>query len=50
MFRVETLLARKSRFGDTVVPFLMPQLDSIDVDSEADLRIAELILKERAEK
>jgi CMP-N,N'-diacetyllegionaminic acid synthase len=50
VFRVETLLARKSRFGDTVVPFLMPQLDSIDVDSEADLRIAELILKERAEK
>lgn len=43
----DVLSATKSRFAGAIVPYRMPQLDSIDIDSEDDMRIAELILTQR---
>lgn len=45
--KAAVLLATKSRFGGSIVPYRMPQLDSVDVDSQDDLKIAELLLAQR---
>lgn len=47
IFKTEALFKYGSRFGKTVFPYLMPQIESIDIDSLDDLKIAELIIKDR---
>jgi len=46
--RVEAFRRTNSRFGDTTIPYLMDTLDSIDIDTQSDLIIAELLLRYRA--
>ena len=45
--KVNTLLEKKSFYGDTVVPYLMSHRDSIDIDDAFDLEIAECLLSKR---
>lgn len=47
IFKTEVLLMNKSRFGKKVKPYLMRQIESIDIDSRDDFEIAELIITER---
>jgi N-acylneuraminate cytidylyltransferase/CMP-N,N'-diacetyllegionaminic acid synthase len=47
LFRPQVLYEQGSRFGKTVLPYFMRQIDSIDVDSEDDLRIAEAVMLAR---
>lgn len=46
-FTYDCLLNKKSRFGDITLPYMMPQTDSIDIDSIDDFKIAEALLKTR---
>lgn len=46
-FTYHCFLKKKSRFGDKTLPYLMPQIDSIDIDSVDDFKIAEALLKAR---
>lgn len=48
IFSTNILYKYKSRFGKTVLPYLMRQIESIDVDSRDDLEMADLILSKRA--
>ena len=47
VFTRETLRQFKSRFGPKTYPYMMKQIDSIDVDSMDDLLIAEALLTRR---
>jgi CMP-N-acetylneuraminic acid synthetase len=49
-FTYECVLKNNSRFGEKSLPYLMPQIDSIDIDSPDDMRIAEAILQNRYER
>ncbi len=48
VFTRESLLRNKSRFGEKIIPYMMKQMDSIDIDSMDDLLIAEAILIRKA--
>ena len=43
-FTIQCLMERHSRFDDKTIKYLMPQLDSIDLDSEDDWILAEALL------
>lgn len=44
----DTLIRRNSIWGDKIVPYVMEQEDSIDIDTISDVRLAEIILNERS--
>jgi CMP-N-acetylneuraminic acid synthetase len=46
--RTRVLLESHSFFGKRVLPYVMPEEDSLDVDTEPDLRMAEWLLARRA--
>ena len=46
-FQYKSFIEKKSRFGDKTLPYKMRQIDSIDIDSYDDFRIAEAILQAR---
>lgn len=46
-FTSKSLLRNKSRFGEKTIPYIMRQMDSLDIDSMDDLLIAEAILIQR---
>ena len=47
VFEYESLIKKKSRFGDKTLPYVMRQIDSIDIDSMDDFKIAEALLQAR---
>jgi CMP-N,N'-diacetyllegionaminic acid synthase len=47
VMRTDFLLKTKSHYGDESIPFLMDRRHSLDIDTEDDLKIAELFLQER---
>lgn len=44
-FTYDVFVQQKSRYGKKIIPYIMEQIDSIDVDSMDDMLIAEAILK-----
>ena len=48
--RAKIILKDKKLLGSKVIPFIMEEDKSVDVDSLMDLRLAELFLKQRHEK
>lgn len=42
------VIERGERYGDPIVPYVMAPEDSIDVDEPFDLRLCDLLLRERA--
>jgi CMP-N,N'-diacetyllegionaminic acid synthase len=46
-FQHQSLIKKKSRFGENTIPYVMPQIDSIDIDSLDEFNIAEALLKFR---
>ncbi|QWR77704.1 acylneuraminate cytidylyltransferase family protein [Candidatus Magnetomonas plexicatena] len=44
----ECLMAKKSFFGDTVLPYFMKKEESIDIDDEFDFFVAETLISQRA--
>lgn len=47
IFSFSLLFEKNTRFGKSSLPYHMNQLDSIDIDTQADLKIADLLLRER---
>ena len=47
VFQYQSLMEKKSRFGDKTLPYEMRQMDSIDIDSMDDFKIAEALLQAR---
>jgi CMP-N,N'-diacetyllegionaminic acid synthase len=47
---VETLIQKKSIWGEKIIPYVMEQEDSIDIDTISDIKIAEIILKKKQDK
>ena len=47
VFKYKSLIRKKSRFGEQTLPYVMRQIDSIDIDSMDDFLIAEAILQAR---
>ncbi len=43
--RTKILLEQNRMLGEHTIPYIMPQERSIDIDTPADLRLAECILK-----
>jgi len=43
----ETIFAKKSMTGDKILPFIMNPDEVIDIDSEQDLKIAEILFKDK---
>ena len=41
----KTILEKNSMSGDTIVPLVMEELESVNIDSEIDFLLAELIMK-----
>jgi CMP-N-acetylneuraminic acid synthetase len=48
LVRRDVLLERGSLWGDVIRPYVMPESRSLSVDGELDLRLADLLLRERA--
>lgn len=46
-FLHQSFIEKKSRFGGKTLPYVMRQVDSIDIDSEDDFLIAETLLQAR---
>lgn len=46
--RVTVLLEHQSFFGERVLPYVMPEDDSVDIDTDFDLRLAEWLLARRS--
>jgi CMP-N,N'-diacetyllegionaminic acid synthase len=46
-FRYQSFIEKKSRFGNKTSPYVMRQIDSIDIDSKGDFTIAEALLRAR---
>ena len=46
-FRYQSFIEKKSRFGNKTLPYMMRQIDSIDIDSKGDFTIAEALLQAR---
>ena len=47
--RRDVLIERNSIWGDVIRPYVMPPEHSVGVDSEVDLKLVELLMKERLE-
>ncbi len=45
VFTYDCILNKKSMYGDSIVPYLMEKSESVDIDSEEDIRMAEYFLK-----
>jgi len=45
--RREVLMERNSIWGEVIRPYIMPEERSVSIDSELDLKLAELMLAER---
>ena len=43
----KTILEKNSMSGDIIVPFVMEEWESINIDNEIDFLLAELIMKKR---
>jgi CMP-N-acetylneuraminic acid synthetase len=48
--RVETLKKYRSFFGPCCLPYVMDEERSINIDSELDFRVAQLLMLERQQK
>jgi len=48
--RRDVLMKRNSIWGDVIRPYVMPPERSVNVDSELDLKLADLLLRERNER
>jgi CMP-N,N'-diacetyllegionaminic acid synthase len=46
-FQHQSFIEKKSRFGNKTLPYVMKQVDSIDIDSKCDFTIAEALLRAR---
>lgn len=42
-----TLMERDTFYGDHIVPYLMNEVDSVDIDTPFDLKLAEWLIRER---
>jgi CMP-N,N'-diacetyllegionaminic acid synthase len=47
VFKYQNLIKNKNRYGDKTLPYLMRQMDSIDINTIDELLIAEALLKAR---
>jgi len=47
VFKAKAFYEIGSRFAGTVIPYLMRQIDSINVDSQDDLMIADSLIRNR---
>jgi CMP-N-acetylneuraminic acid synthetase len=45
--RPKTILEKKSMTGDKLLPYIMDSDDVIDIDSSDDLKILEILFKDR---
>lgn len=45
----KTILEKKSMSGNVIIPFVMEEMDSVNIDSEIDFLSAEVIMKKRKE-
>ena len=45
--RREVLMERNSIWGEVIRPYVMPEERSVSIDSELDLKLAELMMQER---
>lgn len=45
--RTPVLVNRRSFYGDRVIPFIMSEADSVDIDTQLDLQVAEIFLRLR---
>jgi CMP-N-acetylneuraminic acid synthetase len=48
--RRDVLVNKNSLWGEVSRPYIVPQERSISIDSEIDLKLVELLLRERLEK
>jgi pseudaminic acid cytidylyltransferase len=44
--KVDCFLEERKLYGSSVIPYIMPEERSVDIDTEADLRRAEFLLRE----
>jgi N-acylneuraminate cytidylyltransferase len=47
VLRARTILEKNSMSGDKIVPFVMDEMDSVNIDTEIDFQMAEEIIKKR---
>ncbi len=47
MTRRDVLMDQDDLYGDTIVPYIMPQNRSIDIDTEHDLKMAEFMISKK---
>jgi N-acylneuraminate cytidylyltransferase len=47
--RAETIIEKKSISGDVILPYIMEDVYSINIDTELDFSFAELLMKEKSE-
>jgi CMP-N-acetylneuraminic acid synthetase len=43
--RPETIRSKKSPTGDTIIPFVMDEMESVDINTPIDFGFAEMLLK-----
>jgi len=44
--KLSTIRDKKSPIGDTVIPFIMDEIESLDINTPFDFQLAEIIIKE----
>jgi N-acylneuraminate cytidylyltransferase len=49
VIRTRTILEKNSMTGDVIVPLIMSEMESINIDIELHFLIAELLIRERVE-
>lgn len=47
MTRRDVLMEEGDLYGDTIIPYIMPPERSLDIDTEMDLKLASIMMKER---
>lgn len=45
VIRTQTITEKKSMSGDVIIPYVMEEMESVNIDSEIDFLLAEFILK-----
>nr|HID58375.1 acylneuraminate cytidylyltransferase family protein [Desulfobacterales bacterium] len=45
VIRIKTILEKKSMTGDVIIPFIMEESESVNIDSEIDFLVAEQLIK-----